>query len=55
VSIRHPDADTIQNALLSRRIIVDKRDPDVLRLGLSPLTTRFTDVHDALHAIHDLA
>lgn len=54
VSILHPDAGAIQRELLTRRIVVDKREPDVLRLGLSPLTTRFTDVHDALRAIHDL-
>jgi kynureninase len=35
-------------------VIVDKRDPDVLRLGMSPLTTRFVDVYDALVAIADL-
>jgi kynureninase len=29
-------------------VVVDYRDPDVLRFGLSPLTTRFADVFDAI-------
>lgn len=48
VSINHHDATALQVQLAERSIIVDKRDPDVLRLGLSPLTTRFIDVHRAL-------
>lgn len=48
VSVLHPDAARLQADLAARKVIVDKRDPDVLRLGMSPLTTRFTDVHDAL-------
>lgn len=48
VSLVHPEATALQQHLAERSVIVDKRDPDVLRLGLSPLTTRFTDVHDAL-------
>lgn len=48
VAIRHPDAARIHRELEVRGVIVDKRDPDILRLGMSPLTTRFVDVHDAL-------
>jgi kynureninase len=48
VAIRHPHARALQQALADHRVIVDHRDPDVLRLGLSPLTTSFTDVFDAL-------
>ncbi len=54
VAIRHSDADDLHRQLDERRIVVDKRDPDILRLGMSPLTTRFTDVHDAMAAIADL-
>ena len=54
VSLIHPDAAALQARLAERSIIVDKRDPDVLRLGLSPLTTRFVDVHTALTALHSL-
>ncbi len=51
ISIIHPDATALQRRLAHRKIIVDKRDPDVLRFGLSPLTTRFVDVHDGLAAL----
>jgi kynureninase len=55
VSIIHPDAVALQRALADRKVIVDKRDPDILRLGLSPLTTRFTDVFECLMMLADLA
>ena len=55
VAIRHPDAARIHRALETRGVIVDKRDPDILRLGMSPLTTRFVDVYDALLQLADLA
>ena len=48
LAIRHPDARRLHEALGAHRVIVDRRDPDILRFGLSPLTTRFTDVFDAL-------
>jgi kynureninase len=32
-------------------VITDFREPDLLRLGCAPLTTRFTDVFDGLTAI----
>jgi kynureninase len=54
VSIIHPDAADLQRALADRKVVVDKRDPDILRLGLSPLTTRFTDVFDALAMLREL-
>ena len=54
VAIRHHDAAALHAALTERSVIVDKRDPDILRLGMSPLTTRFVDVHDALLAIAQL-
>jgi len=55
VSILHPDATALQRALADRKVVVDKRDPDVLRLGMSPLTTRYTDVFDALTLLAELA
>ena len=53
VAIRHPEARRLHGALAERKVIVDHRDPDVLRFGLSPLTTRFTDVHDAITLLAD--
>ncbi len=55
VAIRHADATRLHRDLIERRVIVDRRDPDILRLGMSPLTTRYTDVHDAVTAIAALA
>ena len=55
VAIRHPDARALHQALADRKVIVDYRDPDVLRFGLSPLTTSFTDVYDAMAVLADVA
>jgi kynureninase len=55
VAIRHPDARSLQHGLADRKVIVDYRDPDVLRFGLSPLTTSFADVFDALAILGELA
>ncbi|RLE24290.1 MAG: kynureninase [Actinobacteria bacterium] len=54
VAIRHRDAVALHEALGARKIVVDRRDPDVLRFGLSPLTTRYVDVYDAFLALADL-
>jgi len=54
VAIRHPDARRLHEQLTDRRVIVDRRDPDILRLGMSPLTTRFTDVYDAVTVLAGL-
>lgn len=54
VAIRHPDATRLHADLAARKVIVDRRDPDILRLGMSPLTTRFTDVHDAITILAEL-
>jgi kynureninase len=51
VSIIHSEATALRARLAEHKVIVDKRDPDVLRFGLSPLTTRFVDVHDGLAAL----
>ena len=48
VAIRRHDARRLHERLADRKVVVDYRDPDVLRFGLSPLTTRFTDVFDAM-------
>ncbi len=48
VAIRRHDARHLHEQLADRKVVVDYRDPDVLRFGLSPLTTRFTDVFDAM-------
>ncbi len=54
VSIRHPDAKRLTAELISRDVIPDFRAPDSIRIGLSPLTTSFEDVHRGLSALRDL-
>jgi len=48
VTLAHPEAWRISQALIGRGVIGDYRTPDRLRLGPVPLFTRFTDVWDAL-------
>jgi kynureninase len=54
VSFCHPDAERIVAQLASGGVITDYRTPDRFRFGLSPLTTRFTDVWDATDAARAL-
>jgi kynureninase len=54
VSIRHPDAKRLTQELIARDVIPDFRAPDSVRIGLSPLTTSFEDVHRGLQALRDL-
>jgi kynureninase len=54
VAVSHPDAAALCEALIERGVIVDFRGPDVIRLGLSPLTTRFVDVWDGIEALRRL-
>ena len=54
VSFCHPEAERIVARLAADGVIADYRTPDRFRFGLSPLTTRFTDVWDATEAARDL-
>lgn len=54
VTLRHPDARALTDALTARGVIPDFRNPDGVRIGLAPLYTRFVDVHDGLAALRDL-
>ncbi len=54
VAIRHSDARQLHGALGERKVIIDRRDPDILRFGMSPLTTSYADVYDAFAALADL-
>jgi kynureninase len=44
VAIRHPDARRLTTELIEAGVVPDFRAPDSIRLGLSPLTTSFTDI-----------
>jgi kynureninase len=48
VCLRHPEAWRIGRALIRAGVIGDYRAPDRLRLGPAPISTRFTDIWDAL-------
>lgn len=51
VSLRHPQAWPICQALISEGVIGDFRAPDVLRLGFSPSFVRHVDVWDAVETL----
>jgi kynureninase len=55
VSVVHPRAKELTAALIERGVIPDFREPDVVRLGMSPLTTRYVDVHDGITTLAALA
>jgi len=53
VSLRHPEGYRINRALIespppAQKIIPDFRVPDNIRLGVAPLYTTFTEIHQAL-------
>lgn len=51
-SVRRPDAEAVNDALWrDHRILADFREPDLIRLGCSPLTTRYRDVLVGCRAI----
>ena len=54
VSIRHPEARRLTRAMIERGVIPDFRAPDTIRIGLSPLTTSFADVHRGLTTLREL-
>jgi kynureninase len=54
VALAHPNARRLCVMLIDDGVIVDFRRPDVIRLGLSPLTTRFVDVWDGVDALRRL-
>jgi len=56
VSLRHADAFRINRALIEEmNVLPDFREPDVIRLGLSPLYTSYVDVWKAIDRIRQVA
>jgi kynureninase len=54
VSLRHPQAYEICQALIARGVIPDFRAPDVARFGLVPMFVRFAEVWDAVGIIAEV-
>ncbi|MCJ7709669.1 MAG: hypothetical protein MUQ32_02460, partial [Chloroflexi bacterium] len=54
VSIRHQDARELTSGLIARGVVPDFREPDVIRFGLSPLTTSFADVRRGVDSLRGL-
>ncbi len=56
LALVHADAQRIHRQLLEKaRIVTDFRFPDVIRLGMAPLTTRFVDVWEACNQLRLLS
>lgn len=53
VTLAHPDFKAVTARLWERDIIPDFRNPDGIRLGLSPLSTGYAEALDAVLAIRD--
>ncbi|TCO78351.1 kynureninase [Chromatocurvus halotolerans] len=51
VSLRHPEAHAIAQCLIAAGVIVDFRDPDIVRFGFAPLYNSFTDAAIALQCL----
>jgi kynureninase len=59
VAIRHPHAYQICQALIQPesskpKVIPDFRDPDIIRLGITPLYTTFTELFNAVSRIKEI-
>lgn len=54
VSLAHPEAYRISQALIAAGVIPDFRGPDRLRLGLAPATTSYAQVWDAMDRLRSI-
>jgi kynureninase len=53
IALRHPQARRITAMLTDANVIGDFRSPDIIRIGLSPLSLRFADVHQGFTRFAD--
>ncbi|MFL6001206.1 MAG: kynureninase [Nocardioides sp.] len=53
VTLNHPRMQDVTTALWKRDVIPDYRDPHGLRIGLSPLSTSFEEVHRGFNAVRE--
>ncbi len=54
VTVRHPQARAVTAAAAERGVIPDFREPDLVRLGFSPLSTSFAEVEAGIAVIADV-
>lgn len=59
VSLRHPEAYRINRALIEAeppaiKVVPDFREPDNIRLGVAPLYTTFSEIHQAIARLHEI-
>ena len=54
VSLRHPEAYAVMQALIARGVIGDFREPDILRFGLTPLYLSFANVKRAAEIVGEV-
>jgi kynureninase len=54
VSLRHPAAYAVMQALIARGVIGDFREPDILRFGLTPLYLSFADIQRAAEIVGEV-
>jgi kynureninase len=54
VTLHHPAAWQVTQAMLAAGVVPDFRTPDRVRIGLAPLYTRFADVYEGFSRLHDV-
>lgn len=54
VTVRHPDAREVTRRLVERGVVPDFREPDLIRLGLSPLTTSYAEIAAATQVLAEV-
>jgi len=55
LTLSHPRAAELTSALAVRGVMVDHRPPSVIRVGMTPLATRFVEVWDGMAALAAVA